>query len=62
MLLQTYIIKLAAITANGMSGFACATISTIIQIKRAIQQELLLKFEQRQASDCVARAKLQGLV
>lgn len=32
------------------------------EIKRAIQAELLLKFEQRQANDCVARAKLQGLV
>lgn len=32
------------------------------EIKRAVQAELLLKFEQRQANDCVARAKLQGLV
>ncbi|KAI5069444.1 hypothetical protein GOP47_0015745 [Adiantum capillus-veneris] len=34
----------------------------VSEIKRAVQADLFLKFEQRQASDCIAKARLQGLV
>ncbi|MCO5567971.1 hypothetical protein L7F22_021667 [Adiantum nelumboides] len=34
----------------------------VSEIKRAVQPELFSKFEERQASDCIARARLQGLV